>query len=376
MEAVASSQSQDNKEKKESVARRRETNLKSISGDSQDKGKQSCCCAPESDPLEQTLATIEKKLFENARSCRYLKWNAVSEREMDAVYAYFQHPLRLEPELEFWLWDNGAALKEADYTLREERKGALWHDVDWTARGASSKASSFLDRQLTKPQLIAILNEISKVPKLNDIQAGWWFMKTPMFRTTGEPNGKTLWKEYQESQPSNEEKNINESGDKTVHWVEKLFEAFKENVVEAPWDDGKDEENSGDTKVVISKALPDQIKRKGALFFNKRRNLTKTTRSIEDQVRELTKSQQSTEVRLDETKKSIEGRLNKAQQDIAKILELLEASVRARTEEIMTEDEIFTALQKLNDAREKGLIDDDVFEGFKKKHKEKLMALL
>ena len=127
---------------------------------------------------------------------------------------------------------------------------------------------------------------------------------------------------------------------------------------------------------MISKALPDQIKRKGALFFNKRRNLTKTTRSIEDQVRELTKSQQSTEVRLDETKKSIEGRLNKAQQDIAKILELLEASVRARTEEIMTEDEIFTALQKLNDAREKGLIDDDVFEGFKKKNKEKLMALL
>ena len=33
-------------------------------------------------------------------------------------YAYFQHPLRLEPELDFWLWDNGAAIKEADAKLR------------------------------------------------------------------------------------------------------------------------------------------------------------------------------------------------------------------------------------------------------------------
>ena len=42
----------------------------------------------------------------------------------------------------------------------------------------------------------------------------------------------------------------------------------------------------------------------------------------------------------------------------------------------MTEDQIFAALQKLNDARQKGLIDDDVFEGFKKKYKEQLLALL
>ena len=132
---------------------------------------------------EETLATIELELFLQERKGRYLRWYACSAPEMEGAYAYFQHPLRLEPELDFWLWDNGAAIKEADAKLRKNRHGALWHDIDWTARGASSKASNFLDRHITKPQLIAILNEISKVPKLNTIQAGW-FRKTPMYRVS------------------------------------------------------------------------------------------------------------------------------------------------------------------------------------------------
>ena len=44
---------------------------------------------------------------------------------MEGAYAYFQHPLRLEPELDFWLWDNGAAIKEADAKLRKNKDGAL-----------------------------------------------------------------------------------------------------------------------------------------------------------------------------------------------------------------------------------------------------------
>ena len=91
----------------------------------------------------------------------------------------------------------------------------------------------------------------------------------------------TLWEEYQQ-------------GNST--WIDNLFDAFKEDIVEAPWDDDdkEKEDKSGDTHIVLPKALPHQQQRKaGALFFNKRRTLTKTTRSIEDQVRELAKTTES-----------------------------------------------------------------------------------
>ena len=249
-------------------------------------------------------------------------------------YAYFQHPLRLEPELDFWLWDNGAAIKEADAKLRKNRHGALWHDIDWTARGASSKASNFLDRHITKPQLIAILNEISKVPKLNTIQAGW-FRKTPMFRVSSgsqkEAEEKmpiyvhgsrgTCWEEYEQG---------------NIRWIDNLFDAFKEDIVEAPWDDDdkEKEDKSGDTHIVLPKALPHQQQRKtGTLFFNKRRTLTKTTRSIEDQVRELAKTTETLTKKTEtstKTTRSIEDQVRELakttesiQDDLKKIIAAL-----------------------------------------------------
>ena len=153
--------------------------------------------------------------------------------------------------------------------------------------------------------------------KLNTTQAGWFkdphlgqsqmvpralgrFVKKPMFRvSSGSQEGAdetkpiyvhgargTLWEEYQEGKGDDDTRG-------NIRWIDNLFYAFKEDIVEAPWDDDdkEKEDKSGDTHIVLPKALPHQQQRKaGAPFFNKRRTLTKTTQSIEDQVRKLAKT--------------------------------------------------------------------------------------
>ena len=119
-----------------------------------------------------------------------------------------------------------------------------------------------------------------------------------------------LWEKYQRG---------------NIRWIDNLFDAFKEDIVEAPWDDDdkEKEDKSGDTHIVLPKALPHQQQRKaGALFFNKRRTLTKTTRSIEDQVRELAKTTETST----KTMRSIEGEvreLTKTTETLTKTTETL-----------------------------------------------------
>lgn len=258
---------------------------------------------PQGADSERTLASVQHEIELQERSQRYAKWNQVRNPSFNAVYAYFQHPLRLEPELEYWLWDNGAAVKEADNVLRKRGRGEqLWHDTDWSAKGTSLKASTFLDRLITRSQLHAVLDEVCKVQKLNDIEDGF-FAKKSMFRTTGKnahgsgsnQQPATLW-------------NLDDK-----QWINRLFDAFKQEVVEASLDNTKDEEPEGDTHVVSATSTKEKQARNtvAAVFFNKRRNLTKTTRSIEDQVLELTKGLRDIHREQQEFKEQVTCQLNK-----------------------------------------------------------------
>ena len=97
--------------------------------------------------------------------------------------------------------------------------------------------------------------------------------------------------------------------------------------MEAPCDDDdkENEDKSGDTHIVLPKALPHQQQRKaGALFFNKRRTLTKTTRSIEDQVRELAKTTET----LTKTTESIQGDLTKTTETLTKTTESIQGDLK------------------------------------------------
>ena len=154
----------------------------------------------------------------------------------------------------------------------------------------------------------------------------------------------TLWEEYQQGKST---------------WIDNVFDAFKEDIVEAPWDDDdkEKEDKSGDTHIVLPKALPHQQQRKaGALFFNKRRTLTKTTRSIEDQVRELakttetsTKTTRSIEDQVRELTKTTET-LTKTTETSTKTTRSIEDQVRelAKTTESIQDDlkKIIAALGK------------------------------
>ena len=196
--------------------------------------------------------------------------------------------------------------------------------------------------------------------KLNTTQAGWFkdphlgqsqmvaralgrFVKKPMFRvSSGSQEGAdetkpiyvhgargTLWEEYQEGKGDDDTRG-------NIRWFDNLFYAFKEDIVEAPCDDDdkENEDKSGDTHIVLPKALPHQQQRKaGALFFNKRRTLTKTTRSIEDQVLELAKTTETLTKKTEtstKTTRSIEDQVRQLtkttesiQSDLKKILAAL-----------------------------------------------------
>ena len=196
--------------------------------------------------------------------------------------------------------------------------------------------------------------------KLNTTQAGWFkdphlgqsqmvaralgrFVKKPMFRvSSGSQEGAdetkpiyvhgargTLWEEYQEGKGDDDTRG-------NIRWIDNLFYAFKEDIVEAPCDDDdkENEDKSGDTHIVLPKALPHQQQRKaGALFFNKRRTLTKTTRSIEDQVLELAKTTETLTKKTEtstKTTRSIEDQVRQLtkttesiQSDLKKILAAL-----------------------------------------------------
>ena len=196
--------------------------------------------------------------------------------------------------------------------------------------------------------------------KLNTTQAGWFkdphlgqsqmvaralgrFVKKPMFRvSSGSQEGAdetkpiyvhgargTLWEEYQEGKGDDDTRG-------NIRWIDNLFYAFKEDIVEAPCDDDdkENEDKSGDTHIVLPKALPHQQQRKaGALFFNKRRTLTKTTRSIEDQVLELAKTTETLTKKAEtstKTTRSIEDQVRQLtettesiQSDLKKILAAL-----------------------------------------------------
>ena len=196
--------------------------------------------------------------------------------------------------------------------------------------------------------------------KLNTTQAGWFkdphlgqsqmvaralgrFVKKPMFRvSSGSQEGAdetkpiyvhgargTLWEEYQEGKGDDDTRG-------NIRWIDNLFYAFKEDIVEAPCDDDdkENEDKSGDTHIVLPKALPHQQQRKaGAPFFNKRRTLTKTTRSIEDQVLELAKTTETLTKKAEtstKTTRSIEDQVRQLtkttesiQSDLKKILAAL-----------------------------------------------------
>ena len=176
--------------------------------------------------------------------------------------------------------------------------------------------------------------------KLNTTQAGWFkdphlgqsqmvaralgrFVKKPMCRvSSGSQEGAdetkpiyvhgargTLWEEYQEGKGDDDTRG-------NIRWIDNLFYAFKEDIVEAPCDDDdkENEDKSGDTHIVLPKALPHQQQRKaGALFFNKRRTLTKTTQSIEDQVRKLAKTTETL------TNDKEDGRPQRRRREVSKI---------------------------------------------------------
>ena len=91
-----------------------------------------------------------------------------------------------------------------------------------------------------------------------------------------------LW--YIHETNKREEKNLDETSTK---WVDDLFYAFKQDIAEPPLD-LRNVARSGDTHAVSIRPTPDQVRGKATNFFNKRANLTKTTRSIEDQVVDLT----------------------------------------------------------------------------------------
>ena len=140
---------------KESVAHRRESAINGNSNRPEESKKEEenescswfpkwgnivccCCCCPSPVSEEETLATIELELFLQERKGRYLRWYACSAPEMEGAYAYFQHPLRLEPELDFWLWDNGAAIKEADAKLRARTSMVRFGMISIGRRGAQA----------------------------------------------------------------------------------------------------------------------------------------------------------------------------------------------------------------------------------------------
>ena len=139
----------------------------------------------------------------------------------------------------------------------------------------------------------------------------------------------TLWEKYQEGKGDDDTRG-------NIRWIDNLFYAFKEDIVEAPCDDDDKEieDKSGDTHIVLPKALPHHQQRKaGAPNFNKRRTLTKTTRSIEDQVLELAKTTETLTKKTEtstKTTRSIEDQVRQLtkttesiQSDLKKILAAL-----------------------------------------------------
>ena len=213
----------------------------------------------------------EELRLQERKEC-YEKWSAVLAPAMAAIYAYFQHPLHLETTLDFWLWDNGAAINEADAKLRRRGRGEqLWHDTDWSTQGASRKAATFLQRPLTKIQFQAILDEVSMVEKLLNFRTGVFGEKYVL--RTSSSTAKFLWDRQHAKQKGG--------------WIDSIFDAFKEESIEDPRKGSKEAEDF-DNHPIGAKPTKGTSKRPSPLY-NKQRHVAKMD-GIESQVLELKRS--------------------------------------------------------------------------------------
>ncbi len=188
-------------------------------------------------------------------------------------------------ELELFLWDGGEAVERANKSLKKGGKKPIWADEE-DEFAQDHKAEIFLDRPLTLPQLKALFAEIRKCEELNNFEY-FDLLKFSKCKLID-------WGTPEEMDAS----------------ITELFNAFA-RTEKAP--------KKAPKAALQAAAEKTAMRRAAGLFYNKRRNLTKTTLSIEQRMLEFKHEQRNMKTMMEREQREI----NEIKEQLASIYDLL-----------------------------------------------------